>query len=62
MLPWIAMGYRFSRQASLASYIPYQLLYGREPILTSFIREKLAYVVELDDPNVWAECLQERAQ
>jgi hypothetical protein len=33
MLPWIAMGYCFSRQTSLASYSPYQLLYGREPIL-----------------------------
>jgi transposase InsO family protein len=31
-LLWIAMGYRFSRQASLASYSPYQLLYGREPV------------------------------
>ena len=62
MLPWIAMGYRFSRQASLASYTPYQLLYGREPVLPSSIREKLAPVVDLDDPDVWAQCLQERAQ
>jgi hypothetical protein len=62
MLSWTAMGYRFSRQASLTSYSPYQLLYGCEPILPSSIREKLAPVVDLDDPNVWAECLQERAQ
>ena len=61
MLPWIAMGYRFSRHISLASYSSYQLLYGREPILPSSIREKLAPVVDLDDPNIWAECLQERA-
>jgi transposase InsO family protein len=40
MLPWIAMGYRFSRQASLASYSPYQLLYGREHVLPSSIREQ----------------------
>ena len=39
MLPWIAMGYRFSRQASLASYNPHQLLYGREVILSISIRE-----------------------
>ena len=62
MLPWIAMGYRFSRQTSLTSYSPYQLLYGREPILPSSIREKLAHVVDLDDPNIWTKCLQEQAQ
>jgi transposase InsO family protein len=28
-LPWIAMGYRFSKQASLASFSPYYLLFGR---------------------------------
>ena len=62
MLPWIAMGYRFSRHASLAFYNPYKLLYGLEPILPSSIREKLAPVVDLDDPNIWTECLQEWAQ
>ena len=41
------MGYQFSRHASLASYNPYQLLYGREPILLSFIRKKLAFVLDL---------------
>ena len=46
----------------MASYNPYQLLYGREPILLSSSWEKLAIVVDLDDPNIWAECLQERAQ
>jgi len=61
-LPWIAMGYRFSRQASLASYSPYQLLYGREPILPSAVREKLDPVVDLDDPKVWIQVLQERAE
>ena len=62
MLPWIAIGYQFSRHASLASYSMYKLLYGREPILPSSIREKLAPIVDLDDPNIWAKCLQERAQ
>jgi hypothetical protein len=46
----------------LASYNPYQSLYGREPILLNSIRKKLAHVVDLDDPNIWAECLQEWAQ
>ena len=62
MLPWIAMGYRFSRQASLASFSPYQLLYGREPVLPNAVREKLAPIVDLDDPEVWAQTLQDRAE
>ena len=33
MLLWIAMGYRFTRHSFVASYISYQLLYGREPTL-----------------------------
>ena len=49
MLPWITMGYRFGRQASLVSYNLYQLLYGCEPILPSYIWKKLAHVVNLDD-------------
>jgi hypothetical protein len=53
LLPWIAMGYKFSKQASLASYIPYQLLYGREPILPSAIKERLDPMVNLDDLEVW---------
>ena len=59
MLPWIAMGYRFSRHAYLASYSPYQLLYGREPILPSSVRGKLVLMVNLDDPDVWAQCLHD---
>ena len=49
----IAMGYRSSRNASLISYNPYQLLYGREFVFPSSIREKLAPVVDLDDPHIW---------
>jgi hypothetical protein len=52
MLPWNVVGYRFSRHVSLASYNPYQLLYGHEPILPSFIQEKLTHIVDLDDPNI----------
>ena len=58
----IAMGYRSSRNASLISYNPYQLLYGREFVFPSSIREKLAPIVDLDDPHIWVQYLQERAQ
>lgn len=56
------MGYRFSRQTTFASYSLYHLLYGREPILPSFVQEKLKLVIELDGPNVWAQCLCIRAE
>ena len=59
MLPWIGMDYRLSRQASLASYSLYQLFYGREPILPNSIHEKLAPVVDVDDPDIWAQCLHD---
>jgi hypothetical protein len=35
--PWLAMGYRFSRQASLASFSSYFLLYGRDPCQQRFV-------------------------
>ena len=56
------MGYHFSRQAFLSSFSPYQLLYGREPVLPSTMREKLHHVVDLDDPEVWAQTLQDWAE
>lgn len=39
MLPWIAIGYRFSKQVSLVFYSPHQLLYGHQSILPYSIRE-----------------------
>ena len=56
------MGYRFSRQASLAAFSSYQVLYGREPILPSSVWEKLAAVVDLDDPEMWIQCWRDRAE
>ena len=56
------MGYRLSRQTSFTSYSPYQLLYGRESILPSSVREKLTALVDLDDHDVWAQCLHDRAK
>ena len=46
----------------MAFYNPYELLYEREPILPSSIREKLAPLVDLEDLNIWAEHLQKRTQ
>jgi hypothetical protein len=53
------MGYRFSRQASLVSFSPYFLLYGRDPDLPTTICRESSEVVNLDDPEMWLKvCFQ----
>jgi hypothetical protein len=61
MLPFIAMGYRMSRQSSLSSFSPYYLLYGRDPILGVSLQRRCAPVVDLDDPSVWLDVVTDRA-
>jgi hypothetical protein len=61
-LPWLAMGYRFSCQASLASFSPYFLLYGRDPDLPTTIRRESSEVVNLDDPNMWVRVCSQWAK
>ncbi|BBM99042.1 hypothetical protein Mp_1g18210 [Marchantia polymorpha subsp. ruderalis] len=55
------MEYRFSRQASLASFLPYFLLYGRDPDLPATIRPESSEVVNLDDPDIWVRVCSQRA-
>jgi hypothetical protein len=57
-----SMGYRFSKQASLASFSPYMLLFGREPELPIAIRRKVSGVVQFDNPDVWIQVCSERAE
>jgi hypothetical protein len=59
-LPWLVMGYRFSKQASLASFSPYMLLFGREPELPRAICRKVSGVVQFDNPDVWIQVCSER--
>ena len=49
------MAYHFSKQASLATFSPYFLLYGRDPILPASIRRDIQAIVNLDDPKMWIE-------
>ncbi|BBN02913.1 hypothetical protein Mp_2g19240 [Marchantia polymorpha subsp. ruderalis] len=56
------MGYRFSRQASLASFLPYFLLYVRDPDLPTSIRRESSEMVNLDDPNMWVRVCSQRAE
>jgi len=60
--PWLAMGYRFSRQASLASFSPYFLLYGRNPDLPTTIHRESSEVVNLDDLEMWLRVCSQRAE
>ncbi|CAM6093577.1 unnamed protein product [Calypogeia fissa] len=61
-LPWLAMGYRFSRQASLASFSPYFLLFGRDPDLLAAICREVVEAVNLDNPAVWVRVCSQRAE
>jgi hypothetical protein len=56
------MGYRMSRQNSLAGYSPYFLLFDRWPIIGMAIRKVYSKVADLDDPKTWAWVVEERAR
>ncbi len=56
------MGYQFNRQASLASFSPYFLLYGQDPDLPITIRCEFSEVVNLDDPEMWLRVCSQRVE
>jgi hypothetical protein len=61
-LPWIAMGYRFSKQAFLASFSLYYLLFGRHPVLLKAIQADVDTVLaNMDNPDTWALVSEQRA-
>jgi hypothetical protein len=60
-LPYIAMGYRMSKHASLSHFSPYFLLFGRHPIPPFAIVTQMDQVVDLDSPAIWAKVIAERA-
>ncbi len=60
--PWLAMGYQFNRQASLASFSPYFLLYNRDPDLPTTICRESSEVVNLDDLEMWLRVCSQRAK
>ncbi len=51
-LPWLAVGYKFSEQASLASFSPYFLLFDHELKLLVSIQCNVMVIIDLDAPNV----------
>jgi len=60
-LPYITMGYRMSKHASLSHFSFYFLLFGRHPIPPSSIVAQMDQVVDLDSPTIWAKVITERA-
>jgi hypothetical protein len=56
------MGYRMSRQNSLAGYSPYFLLFDRWPIIGTAIRKVYSKVADLDNPKTWARVVEKRAR
>jgi hypothetical protein len=60
--PWLAMGYRFSHHASLASFSPYFLLYGRDLDLLTMIHRESSELVNLDDSEMWLRVCFERVE
>ncbi len=60
-LPYIAMGYRMSKHASLSHFFLYFLLFGRHPIPPSSITTQIDQVVDLDSLSTWARVIVERA-
>jgi hypothetical protein len=59
-LPYIAMGYKMSKHASLFHFSPYFLLFGRHPIPPSSITVQMDQVVDLDFLATWAKVITER--
>jgi hypothetical protein len=60
-LPYIAMGYRMSKHASLSHFFLYFLLFGKHPILPSSIATQMDQVVNLDSLATWARVIVKRA-
>ena len=61
-VPWIAMGYRATKHASLLNYSPYFLLYGREPLFTPRVRAQLEPPLDLDNADTWFQTILRRSR
>jgi hypothetical protein len=59
-LPYIAMGYRLFKHASLSYFSPYFLLFRRNPIPPSSIAAQMDQVVDLDSQATWARVIAKR--
>ncbi len=59
-IPYIAMGYRMSKHASLSHFVLYFLHFGKHSIPTFSITRQMDQVVDLDSLSTWARVIAER--
>ena len=60
-LPWVALGYRCSKQSS-TGHSPYELLYARQPVFPSAVQEKMEEeVLDFGDQEAAAASIVRRA-
>jgi hypothetical protein len=59
-LPWVALGYRCSKQSS-TGFSPYELLFARQPVFPSAVQSKLQGEVDFDNVEVAASSVLRRA-
>ncbi len=60
-LPYITMGYRMSKHASLSHTSPNFLLFGRHLNPPSSIAAQMDQVMDLDSATTWAKVIAEKA-
>ncbi len=60
-LPYIAMGYKMSKHASLSHFFPYFLLFKIHPIPPFSIVAQMDQVMDLDSLATWVRVIAERA-
>ena len=59
-LPWVALGYRCSKQSS-TGHSPYELLYARQPVFPSAVQDKMHSTVDFEDAEAAATSIVRRA-
>jgi site-specific DNA-cytosine methylase len=60
-LPWVALGYRCSKQSS-TGFSPYELLYARQPVFPSAIQDKMQEPLDCEDQAAAAASILRRAK
>jgi hypothetical protein len=60
-LPWVALGYRCSRQSS-TGHSPYELLYARQPVFPSAVERQMQQPLDFDDAAVASGSVLRRAR
>jgi hypothetical protein len=60
LLPWVALGYRCSKQSS-TGFSPYELLYGRQPVFPSAVQPKMEEPLDFDSQEAAASSILQRS-